>query len=119
LSLPNSRVRARALLACVLALAALGVSAPARAADFTVLASRSQFVPGQDSNHAPAVMLQGSTLTFRNADPFALSNHTLTSNDLACSTCKPLFDTGDVSFGNSKTLDLSALPAGTYGFHCN
>jgi plastocyanin len=84
-----------------------------------VLASRSQYVPGETKNHVPSVAIKGGKLLFRNVDPFAFSAHTLTSDALRCPSCGPLFDSGDVGYQKSKTLNISTLPSGTYRFHCN
>jgi plastocyanin len=110
-----------ALLAIALLICMVGALSPGRAAavNTRVVATRGQFVPGETKNHVPAVAVKGGKLVFTNLDPFAFSAHTLTSDALACPTCAPLFDSGDVAYGKSFTLNTSKLKAGTYKFHCN
>jgi cupredoxin-like protein len=105
----------------LMALLCAGGGLPAKGASVStvVLVSRSQYLPGEIKNHVPAVAIKGGTLLFRNLDPFAFGPHTLTSDKLACPTCGPLFDSGDVGYQKSKTVKIGKLKAGTYGFHCN
>ncbi|MHB8573499.1 MAG: cupredoxin domain-containing protein [Candidatus Dormibacteria bacterium] len=57
---------------------------------------------------------QGDQLGFTNHDP---APHTVTADCVDPSSGLPLFDTGD--FTGSVTLDTSAVPTGTWTFHCN
>ena len=112
--------RPAAVLSIGVLICAMSALSPARAGVNTyVFASRSQFVPGDNKNHVPVVLVRGGKLVFENLDPFAFSAHTLTSDALACPTCGPLFDSGDVGYGKKRTLNTSKLKSGTYRFHCN
>lgn len=119
---PGRRARARALALTsivMLSVGALGV--PARAdTQAVVVAARTQFVPGDLRNHVPVVIPQGGSILFQHLDPLATfsGGHTLTSNATDGSGA-PIFDTGEIHFPASTTLDLSTLPAGAYKFHCN
>ena len=83
-----------------------------------VVASRSQYVPGDNRDHLPVVAIKGGKILFRNADPFAFGPHTLTA-DGRLPNGAPLFDSGDVGNGKSATINISTLKPGTYTFHCN
>ncbi|MFN2613866.1 MAG: hypothetical protein ABR552_03495 [Actinomycetota bacterium] len=116
--------RTRALVACAVLAGALGVGAPAHATSGgIVIASRASYVPGDNRNHTPVVTPHGSTLTFTNLDPASFLPHTLTADalDPTCTTdCPPpAFDSGQLNFKDSVTLDVSTLPGGVYHFHCN
>jgi hypothetical protein len=114
----RSRLRAPLLALCVIAQASFFV--PARAADTNtiVVATRGQYVPGENANRVPALLLQGSKIEFHNKDPFAYGNHTLTS-DRVDEFGIPIFDSGQVNYMKIATVDVSHLPPGLYGFHCN
>jgi hypothetical protein len=100
--------------AVVSLLAAIAV-VPARAeTGGVVIVSRSQYMPGDDQNVAPAVMLQGRDLEFRNLDHLSFgSTHSITSD------LPELFDSGVIQAGQTTVLPMGHVPSGTYGFHCS
>ena len=106
-----------AFLSC-LALCLLASAVPARAdAGATIVVNRSEYFPGDD-RLGPVLLPQGHDLLFQNLDIASFgSTHSVTSDDLNADGTN-LFDSTVIQAKQSVTLDLSALPAGTYGFHC-
>lgn len=84
-----------------------------------VLTVGSRYVPGDDSDGTPLVVLQGSSLTYTNYDAFA--GHSVTSDTrLPDEFSTPIFDSGVISFRSSAPVaGIAALAPGTYGFHCS
>lgn len=65
---------------------------------------------GASRADVPVVVGQGFDLLVENIDLAA--NHTVTSDD-------GLFDSGSVEIHGSGVVELSQLPPGSYGFHCD
>jgi hypothetical protein len=102
------------VVAAVSLLAAIAVT-PARAdTGGIVIVNRSEYMPGDDQNKVPALLVHGHDLQFENLDIASFgSTHSMTSD------VEGLFDSGVIQARQSATLPVASLPAGTYGFHCS
>jgi len=92
---------------------------PARAVPNTeIIVTRGDYVPGDNVNHVPAILVAGSSIEFRNLDAFAWGPHTFTA-DATDHLGNPIFDSGSIDYQQTATVDVSTVPVGVYGFHCN
>lgn len=103
----------------LLALYVAASLAPVRAdAGSAIVVNRSEYFPGDD-RLGPVVLPQGHELLFQNLDIASFgSTHSVTSDEVLPDGT-PRFDSTVIQAKQSVTLDLSGLPAGTYGFHCS